>query len=519
MTPSRSVAGRGLNPQQQAVVGRLRGDTFVAAGAGSGKTRVLAERFAAIILGEPDEARPDRNAAARPAHHVHRQGRRANWASACAGYSSSAGTRDSPGRVDEAWISTIHGFCGRIVAAARARARHRPGIRRPRRSAERGRCGSRRSRRRPSRWPRPTRMSRRSSRRTGSPRSGTRPSLGLDQLRAMGRSPDSLRARGGTGLCGRPAACARRTAGDRRGVRESAPARVRGAQPRRAGGSARPSAGARVACPKPLLPAAIVALAAAFPLKTPGNAKGRERELTLEAIDTLCALVQAGVDAVAARHARAYRAPRRRLRRRLPGAQGGARRARLRGPAAAGRPRVRGAPRHRGALRRPVPGDDGRRVPGHQRAAAARRGSDRGEASCASSGTRSSRSTASASPTWTCSGGRAEALRGDGPGRVAARCRPTTAHTRTCSRRSTRCSERNRSSPGTTCAWRPGGRGSGGSSCRRARPRTEVLLVDRAGWEDLSWRDAEARALAGRIAETRRGRGVGRATSSCSCGR
>ncbi len=102
-----------LNVQQDSVVSTRGGELFVSAGAGSGKTRVLAERFAAMVLAgeEPgSSAALDRillitytdKAAAELSQRVRRvflEHRRPDLAR----------------RVDEAWISTIHGFCARIV--------------------------------------------------------------------------------------------------------------------------------------------------------------------------------------------------------------------------------------------------------------------------------------------------------------------------------------------------------------------------------------------------------------------
>ena len=102
-----------LNAQQSSVVSTHRGELFVSAGAGSGKTRVLAERFAAMVLARERTGSPpvlDRillityteKAAAELSQRVRRvflEQKRPELAR----------------RVDEAWISTIHGFCARIV--------------------------------------------------------------------------------------------------------------------------------------------------------------------------------------------------------------------------------------------------------------------------------------------------------------------------------------------------------------------------------------------------------------------
>ena len=102
-----------LNLQQRAAVAARDGELFVSAGAGSGKTRVLAERFAAMVMAGEQAGRPaglDRillitytdKAAAELSQRVRRVFLEAH-------------RPDLARRVDEAWISTIHGFCARVV--------------------------------------------------------------------------------------------------------------------------------------------------------------------------------------------------------------------------------------------------------------------------------------------------------------------------------------------------------------------------------------------------------------------
>lgn len=101
-----------LNPDQQKAAETLSGHVLVTAGAGSGKTRVLAERFANAVLGS-DEWEPAQvaevaaitfteKAAGELAERVRRTLR-------------AAGLRDEANDVDAAWISTIHGLCARIL--------------------------------------------------------------------------------------------------------------------------------------------------------------------------------------------------------------------------------------------------------------------------------------------------------------------------------------------------------------------------------------------------------------------
>ncbi len=108
MTGGREVAAT-LNPQQRAAVA-ARGETFVSAGAGTGKTTVLVERFARAVVEDgldvdsllvityTDRAAGELRARIR----THLQ---------------SLGRPDLARDLDSAWISTIHGFCRRLLTA------------------------------------------------------------------------------------------------------------------------------------------------------------------------------------------------------------------------------------------------------------------------------------------------------------------------------------------------------------------------------------------------------------------
>ncbi|MHB1450734.1 MAG: UvrD-helicase domain-containing protein [Coriobacteriia bacterium] len=97
--------------QQQAVDAGPR-DLFIAAGAGSGKTRVLTARFVAAVLGgdpyQPTD--PDRlltvTYTEKAAGELSERMRRGLL---------DAGRPDAARRVSDAWISTIHGMCSRII--------------------------------------------------------------------------------------------------------------------------------------------------------------------------------------------------------------------------------------------------------------------------------------------------------------------------------------------------------------------------------------------------------------------
>jgi len=101
-----------LDPDQQAAVSTGPGDVFIAAGAGSGKTRVLTARFVSAILGEaPYPACDPREILAvtfteKAAGELAERIRRALVA---------AGDDAAARALGEAWISTIHGMCARIL--------------------------------------------------------------------------------------------------------------------------------------------------------------------------------------------------------------------------------------------------------------------------------------------------------------------------------------------------------------------------------------------------------------------
>lgn len=101
-----------LDERQQCAVSAGPSDLFIAAGAGSGKTRVLTARFIAAILGEPpfEPTAPEglltvtftEKAAGELAERVRRG-------------LVDAGRPDAARRISDSWISTIHAMCARIV--------------------------------------------------------------------------------------------------------------------------------------------------------------------------------------------------------------------------------------------------------------------------------------------------------------------------------------------------------------------------------------------------------------------
>lgn len=293
----------GLNPQQQVVVARLTGDTFVSAGAGSGKTRVLAERFAAIVMAEPDDgARAETlrriliitftdKAAGELGERVRR-------------VLLERGRPDLARAVDEAWISTIHGFCGRIVRRHALDLGVDPGFTvlvDPQTGVVRQQAFEEAAFALAGADAEVADLL--DAHGVAAVRAAA--ASGLDQVRAMGRTADALvvpsepdcRAVLRLTLEDLPELV--RAYGELRSlalvehnrpVLEDLLVRLR----------------SLLEAPPEDLPIELVALSEEFRLKKPGSAKEPVRGLTDQAIEVLETLVQAGTDAVAARQAAAY---------------------------------------------------------------------------------------------------------------------------------------------------------------------------------------------------------------------
>ena len=89
-----------------------RGQVFVSAGAGTGKTTVLVERFVAAVC----ERGPRRRVDARD--HLHASAPRGSSAARIRARAARASAAHDLARsLDGAWISTIHGFCLRLLKA------------------------------------------------------------------------------------------------------------------------------------------------------------------------------------------------------------------------------------------------------------------------------------------------------------------------------------------------------------------------------------------------------------------
>jgi ATP-dependent helicase/nuclease subunit A len=98
-----------VNEQQLAAVG-ARGEVFVSAGAGTGKTRVLVERFVRAVCDEGLDVQSvlvityTRKAAAELRARIRSE-------------LGARGRFDLAQQLDGAWVSTIHGFCARLLRA------------------------------------------------------------------------------------------------------------------------------------------------------------------------------------------------------------------------------------------------------------------------------------------------------------------------------------------------------------------------------------------------------------------
>jgi len=111
-------------PEQAAAIRMRDRDVFCEAGAGSGKTRVLVGRYVGALL--EDEVPMDRilaftfteRAAAELRHRVRAELTRAAAAARDAGEAERAHwIRGLARETDRAWVTTIHGFCRRLLAA------------------------------------------------------------------------------------------------------------------------------------------------------------------------------------------------------------------------------------------------------------------------------------------------------------------------------------------------------------------------------------------------------------------
>jgi ATP-dependent helicase/nuclease subunit A len=303
MTGPTATPRPGLNAQQQHVVARLDGDTFVRAGAGSGKTRVLAERFASLVL-EGEDTAGDGDALRRVLLLTFTDKAAGELGERVRRVLLERGRPDLARAVDRAWISTIHGFCGRIVRRHAIELGIDPGfsvIVEPQAGVMREQA-----------------FEEAAGALVGEPEvaelleahgvEAVRRAVihGLDQVRAMGRLPQSLTVPD-----------APRCAPVVRALRAGLPETIRAYEELRplafvAHNTALlrelPDLLDRLArSPEAEMAREIVAHAPHFRLQRPGNAKGDEREHTLDLGERLDEVVLAAVEAVAAGHASAFK--------------------------------------------------------------------------------------------------------------------------------------------------------------------------------------------------------------------
>ena len=97
-----------LTPEQRRAVQRRDGSLLLSAGAGTGKTTVLVERFVAAVV-EDGVAVEDVLAITFTEKAAAQLGMRLRTKLAA------DGTRDQARAADSAWLSTIHGFCARVL--------------------------------------------------------------------------------------------------------------------------------------------------------------------------------------------------------------------------------------------------------------------------------------------------------------------------------------------------------------------------------------------------------------------
>src|SRR4051794_7963143 len=106
--PKPPAPAAGLTPEQAAAVERRSGDLLLAAGAGSGKTKVLTERFVRAVL--DDDVDPARILAV-----TFTEKAASELAERIRGALVAAERPELARRADEGWIGTLHSLCARIL--------------------------------------------------------------------------------------------------------------------------------------------------------------------------------------------------------------------------------------------------------------------------------------------------------------------------------------------------------------------------------------------------------------------
>ncbi len=128
MRPAEAAAGRAPTPEQEAAIAVAGRDVLLEAGAGTGKTGVMVERYCRLVC--DDGASPDAVLAFtftdKAAAELRRRIRAELGRRAAAGPERA---RELLAGVGSAWITTIHGFCNRVLAAHPVAAGIDPGFR------------------------------------------------------------------------------------------------------------------------------------------------------------------------------------------------------------------------------------------------------------------------------------------------------------------------------------------------------------------------------------------------------
>ncbi len=124
----RDVSAQAPTPEQEAAIGVAGRDVLLEAGAGTGKTGVMVERYCRLVCEQGVGADAilaftfTERAAAELRHRIRAElGRRAALGSARAAAAVAA--------IGGAWVTTIHGFCSRLLAAHPVAAGIEPGFR------------------------------------------------------------------------------------------------------------------------------------------------------------------------------------------------------------------------------------------------------------------------------------------------------------------------------------------------------------------------------------------------------
>ena len=140
-----------FTPEQTLAIERREGDLLLDAGAGSGKTSVLVERFARAVHGGR------RSASARSSRSPSPRRRPPSCASDPRAPARRPATTTAARATEGAWISTIHAFCARLLRTHALDGGPRPGVHGARRAATPPRCDAPPSTRRLARCARPRR--------------------------------------------------------------------------------------------------------------------------------------------------------------------------------------------------------------------------------------------------------------------------------------------------------------------------------------------------------------------------